>query len=242
MRAMVFGVAIFLATASACLGQVEEISLQYTAKPPYLIPQDDGTVIGLTGSPIGAAFRQAGIPFKWTATPVSRSMALLKQGTGQDCIAGLYKTPERAGFAKFTNPVYRDSRYVLVARQDFPYRDGESLISLLDRKDVMVYVKQDNSYGAYIDNLLAKLAPDHYVTTLDTRDMLAFISAKHGDFMFATEDEANYYLTAEIDDKAGLKILKIPDTPPGELRYILCSKAVPDSTIDRLNSALPSLR
>ena len=215
------------------------IILHYGDKPPYLMTQSENQVTGLTGTPIANAFVRSGIPFHWVATPNSRSAEILKESSGPDCIAGLYKTPERQEWANFTVPVFIDGRYVLIANQSFTVEPGATLSAILSRKDIRLYVKQDNSYGAYVDGLVKKLNPRRSSTTQATPAMLAFIREGRADFMFATEEEADFYMDKDGSESAqGLKVIRLPDTPPGEGRYILCAKSVPVSVITRLNQAI----
>jgi uncharacterized protein (TIGR02285 family) len=215
------------------------INLHYGDRPPYLVTQDDNQVTGLSGTPITNAFVRSGIPFRWVATPISRAAEILKESSGADCIANLYKTPAREAWANFTLPVIFDGRYVLMANQSFKAEPGATLAEILSRKDIRVYVKQDTSYGAYVDGLINKLDPRRFSTTQSTSAMLAFIREGRADFMFATETEAAFYLTHDGGKEArGLKVINLPDTPPGEARYILCAKSVPESVINRLNQAI----
>lgn len=215
----------------------EMVTLSYNERPPYLVPAADGSANGLTGTPAANAFKAAGIPVTWTKVPTTRQMALIKE-SGLNCAIGWFKTPEREQFAKFTKAIYRDKPWIVLANKGFAMADGAKLQDVLTTKGVRVLVKEAFSYGPYIDGLLAKIKPTTTVSNGTTTQMLQLINANMVDFMFVSEEEAEYLV-----EQAGLKMtnfrqLRFPDMPAGDKRYIMCSKHVPDAMIVKLNKAI----
>ena len=56
--------------------------------------------------------------------------------------------------------------------------------------------------------------------------------------MFAAEEEATYLMEQAGVPANALKLVHFADVPPGERRYLLCSKATPDEVIERLNKVI----
>lgn len=216
----------------------EPITLSYNDRPPYIIALPDGSVGGLTASPAAQAFKGAGIPFVWKKIPTNRQLAILKENVGRDCAIGWFKNAEREQYAKFTKPIYRDRPTVLVANREFVAAPNETLQGMLARKDVRVLVKDKFSYGPYIDGLLAAMKPQTVITTNENLQMVEMIRARRADFMFAAEEEARYLIEQAGFKTHDFRVVRPPDMPPGEKRYIICSKLVEDDVIQRLNAAI----
>jgi Trk K+ transport system NAD-binding subunit len=103
---------------------------------------------------------------------------------------------------------------------------------------VTVLVKSGFSYGAQIDALLAQLQPERVVTSADSVAMVRMVATQRASFMLAAEEEAAYLVDQAIVSPGALKIVHFSDLPPGERRHILCSQAVPDAVIERLDKAI----
>lgn len=56
----------------------------------------------------------------------------------------------------------------------------------------------------------------------------------------AAEEEARYLIEQAGFRPRDFRIVRPPDMPPGERRYILCSRQVDDETMSRLNAAIES--
>src|ERR1700727_2058251 len=98
-----------LAAASATADEVpakDAVILNYYDRPPYMVPQPDGSAAGLTADPAAALFRRAGIPFRWQMTPAKRQLDTIRRGTGRDCGIGWFRADERLGDALLFRPVY----------------------------------------------------------------------------------------------------------------------------------------
>jgi hypothetical protein len=89
--------------------------------------------------------------------------------------------------------------------------------------------------------LLAGLRPTLISTIGENSQMVQMIQANRADLMFLAEEEANYLV-----EQAGFKLkdfhlVRFADMPPGERRYIMCSKLVPDGIIAKLNKAIAAV-
>lgn len=216
----------------------EAITLYFNERPPYLVSAPDGSASGLTATPAANAFKAAGIPFKWAKLPTNRQLALIRNGEGANCAVGWFMNAEREQYAKFTKPIYRDKPTVILAHDGFAYREGSTFPQVLAMADLRVLVKDKFSYGPYIDGLLASLKPIIVSTANENAQMVQMIQAHRADLMFLAEEEAAYLVEQAGFNLRDFRLIRFPDMPAGERRYIMCSKHVPDEVISKLNRAI----
>lgn len=215
----------------------DKITLSFNDRPPYLVAGADGSASGLTGTPAAEAFRAAGIDVAWSKVPPNRQLVVIKEG-GQNCAIGWYKTAEREQFAKFTKPIYRDKPTVIIANPKFAAGDNAKLSDILATKGVRVLVKENFTYGPYIDAALDKVKGAQTKSNGTSTQMLQLVNANSVDFMFASEEEASYLVEQSGIGAGNFKQIKMPDVPVGDDRYIMCSKDVSDDVIGRLNKVI----
>lgn len=220
----------------------EPVTLLYNDRPPYLVSQPDGSATGLTATPAANAFKAAGIPFTWSKLPTNRQLALVKGDAGMHCAIGWFRKPEREEFARFTKAIYQDRPTVALTNAQFiaqfNVRDGSTLTDVLGMKGVRVLVKDQFSYGAYIDGLLASVRPNSIGTTAENVQMVRMIQINRADLMFVAEEEANYFIAQAGRGLNEVRVLRFADMPKGEKRHIMCSRSVPEDIIVRVNKAI----
>lgn len=216
----------------------EPVILLYNDRPPYMVSQPDSSAVGLTATPAANAFKAAGIPFTWTKMPTNRQLALVKDIPGMYCAIGWFRKPEREEFARFTKAIYQDKPTVALTNAQFHVRDGNALANVLAMKGVRVLVKDQFSYGTYIDGLLANVRPTIISTTAENVQMVQMIQANRADLMFVAEEEANYFIAQAGFGMHDIRVLRFADMPKGERRHIMCSRNVPEDVIARLNKAI----
>jgi polar amino acid transport system substrate-binding protein len=215
----------------------DDITVLYNQRPPYLV-ESGGSVSGLTGAPVDAAFKKAGIPFKWESAPSNRQMTMIKESQTPVCAAGWFKNPEREAFGRFTAPIYQDKPTVILTRGGGPATAHHTVESLLADAKMTVLVKSGYSYGRFIDDKLPKAAAKKSSTTQENIGMATMIAENRADFMFLAAEEGSELLKApELTDK-GLVLADLTDMPPGNQRYLLCSRSVTPETIEALNRAI----
>lgn len=227
-----------LALVAGVAKAAEPLPLYYFDRPPYVQKAARGDEVnGLTATPAAQAFRAAGLEFRWTLLPTVRQLVTLKDSLVPACAVGWFKNPERELQFKFTKPIYRDRPTVALARSNF-HAVAPTLIDTLRQPGLSVLVKDGFSYGPLIDGMLLLARPERVVTSVESAAMVSMIAAQRASFMFAAEEEANYLVEQAGVPLNALKLVRFADVPPGERRYILCSKATPDEVIERLNKAI----
>jgi hypothetical protein len=71
--------------------------------------------------------------------------------------------------------------------------------------------------------------------------LVQMIRLKRGDMTFMTTEELDYLVAQSGSKMSDFKVLHFPDVQATEMRYIMCSKQVPDETIKKLNEAIAAL-
>lgn len=226
---------LWLPLASAT---TEPVELYYFERPPYVAHRPGSAeVAGLTATPAAQAFKTAGIAHRWVELPTVRQLVTLKDSARPACAVGWFRNPEREQQFKFTRAIYRDRPTVALARADFTPA-SPNLADTLRQPRLSVLMKDGFSYGPLIDGLLASARPERVVTSAESVAMVHMVAAHRADFMFAAEEEATYLVEQAGVAPGRLKVVHFADLPPGERRYVLCSKATPDEVIERLNRAI----
>lgn len=217
----------------------EPLQLMYNERLPYAY-QEQGRVQGLVAEPIERAFREAGIPFRWAEAPVARQLQDVRRNESRLCLAGRYKTADRAHWARFTRPIYRDLPQVLVVRQrDAARWDRSSLSAALRAQDYRLLVKRDYSYGPVVDTLLLRRDPEHLKVTSDENvNLLRQVQLGMADATLMSDEEAQALLQKFDFLASSLTPLRFRESPPGELRYVMCSLKVSEALMQRLDMAI----
>ncbi len=232
----------WLLFGSAPLQAAEPIELYWFERPPYMAGRPASEeVVGLTATPAAQAFRAAGIPFRWVSLPTVRQLVTLTDSSHPACAVGWFRNAEREHQFKFSAPIYRDRPTVALARVD--YVAAATLAATLRQPGTSVLIKDGFSYGPVVGQLLDQYRPERVMTSAENLAMANMVAAQRASLMFAAEEEAIYLLEqAEREARLAypLKIVRFADLPPGERRYLLCSKATPDELIERLNKAIPA--
>ena len=237
-----FFVVMFICCASAALHAQDctKITVYYIERPPYLISTPNG-VEGLTGNPTEWAFKKAEIPFEWRELPTARQLKLIQANSGCDCLVNYFKTPEREKYGKYTLPIYQDQPHIAVARADNgKLMSGGTVDMALSNPDIILEVKKDWSYGAFLDDKIAQHRPKTDETIGDNTQLVKKIHAERADFFFTTAAEADALFAGPGFRKQDFKYITFRDMPMGEKRYLLCSQQVGDEIIEKLNAAISS--
>jgi len=227
-----------MATSGSVWGN-EKLQILYEDRPPYYVTENDDSVSGIVLTPVALALKKAGIDFEWVIRSSKRQIVEVKNNRRAICTPGWFKKPERELFAKFSDSVYQDKPQVILARVDNPHKDHHTkLEQLFSDKAHRIGVKLGFSYGTYIDQLLAKHQPTLIETSQNLDGMVRMLLGKRFDYMITTPEE--YVVLKERLGKSSQLIaaLSLNDIPPGNKRYLICSKKVDDEIINRFNAAL----
>ena len=216
----------------------EVVTLHYYERPPFMVHQADGSATGLTADRAREAFTRAGVAFRWSLTPAKRQLALIRANGSNDCGVGWFRNPERESFANFTDSIYEDRAVVVLAQRQFQPAPGMTLQRLLANRALRVLMKDGLTYGSYVIKRIRAAKAEIQVVAVEQPQMVRMIAGKRADIMFATQEEADMLVTGSETGAQAVAVLSFPDIPPGERRYIMCSKRVGRDILDRLNAAI----
>jgi len=219
------------------------IEVMYHERPPYYISRQDGHVGGLVGGPTDRAFKKAHIPFKWVLVAANRHLRILQANKSRVCAVGWFKNPTREKFAKYTAYIHQDKPMVaIILAENKAVRQNPSAAQLLSDKGLVMGKKLGYSYGRYIDGIVEKQKTRTITSTQSDRGLILMLLAKRFDYAFFPGDEVSSIVARTGKFAARLAILSPQDMPTGDKRYILCSRRVDDKTIQRLNTAIETVR
>ncbi len=216
----------------------DALTLYFNERPPFNASAADGSVGGLTATPVVSALRRAGIPFRWELTPLARQFALIERGDSFGCAVGLFRNPQREQIGKFSAPLYRDRGVVAIARAGPGWRDGASFEELLRKRQLRMLYKSGLTYGAAASRLIRQNPPVMETVSVETPVMVQMIRAERADWMLVAEEEAEYLIAQAGVPRASMAVVRFRDLPGGEARHLFCSRTVPDALIERINKAL----
>jgi ABC-type amino acid transport substrate-binding protein len=234
----ILGLIGFMLLQAASASADPPLTLYYHERQPYSAKQPDGSVRGITADIADTALKAAGIPYRWEDIPSARQLEVIKRNEGPACGLGWFKRPDREAFAKFTEAIYHDLPTIVVARaDDTRFAGTPTLDALFHDKTLILLTKTGYSYGAEIDAKIASEAPNLRRDPSDNRIMLGMVGRKRVDYMIMAEEEAKDLL-ADPELGKSIAIYHLGNAPPGEYRYLMCSKSVPDALIARMNQAI----
>jgi uncharacterized protein (TIGR02285 family) len=215
-----------------------ELTIYYHERPPYSTKQPDGSVRGVLADITDTIMKTAGIAYRWRELPSARQIEMIQRNDAPVCAIGWFKRPDREVFAKFTAPIYHDPPSVIVARaNDDRFAGAPTIDTLFRNKNLLLLIKTGYSYGAEIDAKMASERPNLRRDPSDNRAMLVMVSRKRVDYMIMPAEEAKVLL-ADPDLGKGIAIYPFGHPPQGEMRYLMCSRSVPDALIARINQAI----
>jgi polar amino acid transport system substrate-binding protein len=234
--------ALLLIPMGAAADGEPELKVAYLERPPYYWTENDqprGFLLDLTRH----ILEQARIPSSFEPLPPNRILEEMRQDHAPWCSIGWFRTPEREAFAKFSLPIYRDKRLVLLTTRDKAELFGghRTLREVfLDRSLIMAQMASF-SYGAFVDALQQDTLARSMTVSTTTNVLPRLIAQNRAHYMLlAPEEVATLLASAEMDP--GLFVtVELDDIPPGNLRFLMFSRRVPDDTITRIDAAIAAL-
>lgn len=235
------GYCLFCWSAWGAAAPLPTINLHYNQRIPYEYLENT-RVSGLLAEPVEAAFKAAGIPFVWKNTPIKRQFVLLQANRSLDCLLGRYKNPEREAYSQFSAPFYQGKSLVALSLRNQANIDQEpSLKALVQNPALRLLIKDGYTYGPQVDAWLrARLSPP-LQTTGENISMLREVFYGKADLFLLGHEEAEALLESSGLPQEQFKIKTFADAPAGELRYLMCSKRVPQTVIELINQHLPRI-
>lgn len=180
----------------------------------------------------------SGLQIRWVPLPGQRILHHLDQQSPAFCAAGAGITPEREKLGKFTAPFIEDRLIAVIAPKSHRAEldKAKSLNDLIHSGDTTFLAYLGTNLGPQMTSLLKQLG-DRLQHARSTAQMLDMMAGGHADFALEPyKYAANYLATRPDRDQFILRVY--PDMHREFFAAFLCSKAVPDEVIARLNEAI----
>lgn len=218
------------------------LPIEYRDKPPYSYTQD-GRPAGFLMERTAQLLKRAGIQARYAEVPVRRTLMHLQTNAGPVCSPGLYKTPEREAFARFSLPIHRDKPHAVLAHASVAaqIRRLPRVARLFSEPRLQPGMLDGVSYGAQLDQWLAATPKTPLRAQLSPMQLVRMVAAHRVDYMLIDQEDLNWL--RRDPELAELPVVRIdfPDMPRGELRYLACSQQVSTQLIERINQAIREL-
>jgi len=231
-----------LAFPAAQARAADPLILGFVARPG-LAEIIDGKPAGTYFPTAVAVAEKAGFAVTLQAVSQMRLMAQVQSGTPSYCAVGIFVTPERQTFSKFTLPIYRTPRFVVIATRgkDSDIRRHKTFMSLIADRQLRMGLIDGYSLGNTLDPLIAAMRGnvDRYVGTFDQG--FAKIQAGRFDYIIGFADEFDNWVGRTGASRDAFSKIDFPDVLDGVHRHLMCSRAVDDAVIERLNTAIQAL-
>ncbi|MES2261013.1 MAG: transporter substrate-binding domain-containing protein [Pseudomonadota bacterium] len=210
---------------------------------PGLAELVDGKPVG-TYFPIAiAAAEKAGLDITLQAVTQPRLMAQIESNQPNYCAIGVFRTPAREASSKFSLPFYRTPRFTVIAdrHKEAAMRQHKTLITLFHDPQLKMGQIAAYSFGNYIDPLVAAMRGniEQFVGTFDQG--FAKILAGRFDYIITFPEEFDSWATRSGLEAGRMVRIDYADMPDGIFRHFMCSRAVDDELLNRLNAGIAAL-
>ena len=235
------GLCLALQLCPAMAQEEGSLLLLYRDKPPYSYTQDRQPA-GLLIEQSRAVLAAAGLTARMEEAPLKRIQLELQSGDRALCSPGWYKLPEREQYARFSLPMSQDLPHVVLVgpRSAAAVRAHRSLASLLADGKLRMAVVDGISYGAELDALIKRHQPAPLRATVTPLHLTRMLAAGRADYMFM--DREDYlWLSRHGEVSRQLSALTLADMPAGLQRHMMCSKKMPDATMQAIDAAIRAL-
>lgn len=177
---------------------------------------------------------KADIQLVWKG-PIPRARIMVELEAGAEaCHPNAKMTPERKGKFKFSLPVLPPPKWRVLVRNDSRVMRHSTVSGLLSDETLVMGFLLGSSFGPTIDAQIEKARSNVMYVRGSPSDLVMLLRARRIDYLMA-DITALEEISLETDD---FHLLELPDLPEGEAGRVMCSLAVDDSIIDRLNAAI----
>lgn len=233
-----------IAAVAAVLGSswtmAAPLLMAFREKPPYSYIEQD-VAKGFLLERTRRILARANIRAEFREMPPKRIFLEIQKDDQEICSFGWYKIAERQKYARYSIPLHQDRKQMVLAgsRSAAAIKRHATLKSLMSSKDLTLATADGVSYGTDIDQMISAFSGRIDRTLLSPLEVARKVAMQRADFMFIDQDDYDYLLASDAALLAdNLVILDFPDTPPGLLRYILCSQKVSEAMMRQINAAI----
>ena len=227
---------------STTLFSFSSLKIYYFERPPYYYTDKNGAPTGLLIDITSKICRNADINFSFVKLPVKRVILYLQQPV-LACSPGWYFTKKRAKHFKYTLPIYESKPIVAVVNSG-KWGKRRNMVSLyaLFSLNMELGLISGFKYSELLERFFRKHSEYIKKYTMPVDKLLKLILTGRVDYTFLSYENASFLLKREKNFENKLKIINITDIKKGRKRYLLCSKAVPENIIKKLDNAIKRIK
>lgn len=218
---------------------IEGLEIMFFKRSPYHVQEDSGAVSGVFADRISKVMVQAGITFTWVLKPASWHLQEVQKNDRPMCISGWFKTPDRETYAKFSDVIYRDAPFVVLTRNNNNVvLHHKSVKNLLADTELRFGAKQTFSYGEQFDRMFRDAKTIIVSTPSEMLDMLNMLAEGLYDYTLVDLIESEELSRLSEDLGGQIVSIRMPDMPPSQGRYLVCTQQVDDALIEQIDKAI----
>lgn len=234
---------LILWPATGMATAAEPLTVSYFERPPYYYTDTVGEPGGFLLERTRNILRQAGVEAKFLALTPYQILYVLRHAMVPHCSIGWFKNAQREQFAKFSEPIYRNRDLMLLTtKAQLPrFSDLKTLRAIFSDRHLTMARMGGFSYGSYVDDLLEKLTPKTLFLAGEQGCLLRAVAAQRASYMLVAPEEIDTLIGLTGLSAGAVVAIPLADVPAGNLRYLMCNRAVTDETLERLNQAIDKL-
>jgi len=238
---IIFAVILSISALSlfSTVANAEPVRIGFVERAGYAYV-DQGTPKGLLVDIAAKILSAAKVDFSFEALPQQRLVATNKDGTEPVCALGMFKNAERESFAVFTKPIYKNQPIgvLVLTSKKSNFAKFPTVADVVNDPNLTLGEINGFSYGGFVDDLISKMAGKKYTASVTPALLVSMLNAERIDYMFADPEEYEALADAVKVDRSAVTLLHFKDIPEGNQRYLMCSKAVPQATINKINTVI----
>jgi len=236
-RLCILGALMFSAPAA----HAEMLLFQFENYPPFTW-QENGELKGKLATKVQEILKVAGIESRWQNSTFKRMLRDLRIDAGPFCVAGYGYTEERAAYAQYSLPImaFSASTFAVRAEELHLFERHEHIFNVLADKKLRGAFIEGASYGTEFDKRLAASSAQHLFVSGEDEDLIVLLANRRVNYAMVTSDQIDYYRT-RIPGAESIMPLHLEGRDESKLVYMLCSKSVDPSLIERINTVIKKL-
>ncbi|QGY41633.1 transporter substrate-binding domain-containing protein [Pseudodesulfovibrio cashew] len=218
------------------------LSVLYLEFPPYYFTNPHGQADGILLNLARDIFREAGIGTRYASMPAKRVLENFRKAGDSDRFAsvGWFKTPERMGFARFSRPIYQNRPLVILFLEKHRalFEKYETFEQLTADGTLTLGLLDGYSYHTALDTMIRRSSTRKRVVVGEFPQLVRMLAAERFFYIIVAPEEVDRLIEASGLPKGRFMSKAMRDIPTGNKRYVMFSKGVPDSLIERVNMAI----
>lgn len=233
---------LFLLPWTAGAQEPTPLIVTYLERPPYYWTEN-GHAKGFLLELTRRILDQAGVPATYVPLPPKRILDDLRHNPAASCSIGWFRNPEREAYANFSLPIYRDKPLVLLTTKEQAnlFHAHHALRDVFRDPSLIMAQVASFSYGETVDRLQKEILVRNLTVSTSQSVLPQLIAQGRASYMLVAPEEIPTLLRSARLDPDLFVELPMEDIPAGNLRYLICSKKVPQSDLARIDAAINAL-